>query len=357
MKNVAILTLGLKHNYGGILQAAALYNFLQEEGHNPILLRKYPIERGWKSIVVKFLERLPLQNLKGFRVSYIKYINNLYFLNTYMPNQTAVVNYKSQIEDFINRNEIDAIVVGSDQVWRYSYINDTEYSTYFLDFDINKKVKKISYAASFGIDAWEAPSENQRIKLYLSDFDAVSVRESSGQTICSKDFERNDAELVLDPTLLIDRSFYLDMIKDNQIDKCDCIKYILDNNDKKDELVNKINSEHQHKTIYNLLTKDSKLSVQDWVASFKATNFVITDSFHGMVFSIIFNKQFIVLLNNNRGKDRFLSLCHLLGLEDRLFDPEHEVVLDIKPINYSKVNEKLVMLRNSSRKFLLEALE
>lgn len=357
MKNVAILTLGLRHNYGGILQAAALYNFLKREGYNPVLLRKYQIQKGWKAIIIKALEILPFQNLKGFRNSYIKYINNIQFFNEYMPSQTKIMTYKSQIEEFLNKYEIDAIVVGSDQVWRYTYINDSEYDIYFLNFKLNREIKKISYAASFGIDTWEAPSENLNIKKYLSDFNAVSVRESSGQEICKKDFGKYDVELVLDPTLLIDQSFYLDMIKNKSPKNYDCITYILDENTEKKELVKKINVECQHKSVFNLLTKSSKLSVQDWVASFKSSDFIITDSFHGMVFSIIFNKQFVVLINKDRGSDRFFSLCHLLGLQDRLYDPTLGLTFDLKSIDYSDVNKKLESLRKSSKKYLLDALE
>lgn len=357
MKSIAILTLGLSSNYGGILQAAALYNFLKKEGYNPVLLRKYPIQKGWKFIIMRILEKLPCQNFKGFRISYIKYKNNIRFFNNYMSNQTKVMTYKSQIEDFLNNSEVVAVIVGSDQVWRYTYINDTEYDTYFLNFSLKKKIKKISYAASFGIDTWEAPDEKENINKYLSDFDAVSVRESSGQEICKYDFDKNDVELVLDPTLLIDQSFYSDMIKDSAQEKFDCITYILDESVQKKKLVDNINSKYQHKKVSNLLTKSSTLSVQDWVASFNATNFVVTDSFHGMVFSIIFNKQFVVLINNSRGKDRFVSLCRLLGLENRLFDPTKKVALEFQPINYSEVNEKLANLRENSKKFLLDALE
>ena len=191
----------------------------------------------------------------------------------------------------------------------------------------------------------------------MSDFDAVSVREISGQEICKNDFDKHDVALVLDPTLLIDQSFYLNMIKDRVQEKFDCITYILDDSAKKNELLNKFHSKYQHKNISNLLTKSSTLSIEDWVASFKTTEFVITDSFHGMVFSIIFNKQFVVLLNNNRGKDRFISLCSLLGLNDRLINPNQAVELDFAPIDYLEVNKKLEILKVSSKKFLLEVLE
>lgn len=358
MKNIAILTLGLRHNYGGILQAAALYNFLKKEGYSPILLRKYPIQKGWKALLIKVFSRLPFQNFKGLRVDYLKYKNNIDFFDFYMPNQTSIMTYKSQIENYINSNEIDVVVVGSDQVWRYKYINDTEYDTYFLNFNLNKKIKKISYAASFGVNAWEAPIENQNIEKYLSDFTAISVRESSGQEICKKDFSKNDVELVLDPTLLIERSFYLEMIKRGKSDgkNYDCITYILDNSSKKNELVKQLNSIYKHKRTSNLMSKGSMLSVEDWVASFEAANFVITDSFHGMVFSIIFNKDFLVIINKDRGADRFYSLCKILGLESRLVTPESEDLDRIEPIDYSKVNETLNQLRVKSKQFLINSI-
>jgi len=356
MKNVGVLTLGLKHNYGGILQATALYNFLKNTGYNPILVRKYPIQKGWKFMIIQALESLPFQNFKGIRMAHIKYKNNMHFFDHYMPNQTKIMTYKSEIESYLNESEIESFIVGSDQVWRYTYINDTEYDTYFLNFNLSKKIKKISYAASFGLDRWEEPSKKQDIKNYLSDFTAVSVRESSGQEICKNDFSRYNVQLVLDPTLLIDKSFYLNMIKDRRQENYDCITYILDENNKKNELVAEINSKYQHASKFNLLSKNSTLSIEDWVGSFNDTNFVITDSFHGMVFSIIFNKQFIVLINDNRGRDRFESLCSILGLQDRLIDPNQDIISNFQPIDYARVNENLQTLKVSSKKFLLDAL-
>ena len=162
--------------------------------------------------------------------------------------------------------------------------------------------------------------------------------------------------MVLDPTLLIDQSFYLDMIKNKSPENYDCITYILDENSEKKELVKKINVECQHKSVFNLLTKNSKLSVQDWVASFKSSDFIITDSFHGMVFSIIFNKDFLVIINKDRGADRFYSLCKILGLESRLVTPDSVAIDRMAPIDYSKVNEILDQLRVKSKQFLINSI-
>lgn len=357
MKNIALLTLGLRHNYGGILQAAALYHFLENENFNPILLRKYPV-RNWKTISINIFERIPFQNFKGFRKDYIKYKNNISFFNKYMPIQSPIMYEKNEIEKYIDNNSIHSIVVGSDQVWRYSYINDSQYDTYFLNFNTKKDFKKVSYAASFGINQWEEPQEVKNVQTYLSKFSAISVRESSGVEICKNDFKQNVVSLVLDPTLLVDRSFYLNMLKDNKLTghRYDCITYILDKNQEKSKLIEDIHYDYKHKDKFDLLNIKNTLTIPEWVACFESTNFVVTDSFHGMVFSIIFNKQFIVIVNDNRGKDRFTSLCKLLDLEDRILDSNESKIPNLEPINYSNVNKKIMKLKIFSKKFLLEAL-
>lgn len=357
MKNIGILTLGLKHNYGGILQATALYNFLNNEGYVPLLIRKYPIQNSFKFLILRVLEIIPFQNLKGLRNAHIKYKNNINFLNYYMPNQTKVFKYKTEIEEYLKENSIDYLIVGSDQVWRYSYINDSEYDTYFLNFNIAKKIKKISYAASFGIDRWEEPSKNLDVKKYLSDFNAISVRETSGKLICKENFEIENVQIVLDPTFLVNKSFYLDMIKDSRKTFYDCITYILDKSDRKLKLIDNFNLKYKHINKFDLLSRSSKLTINDWVSYYYYTDFIITDSFHGMVFSIIFNKEFVVLINDDRGRDRFESLCNILGLEDRLISLDQDIIPDFKKINYTEINEKLRLLKIKSKKFLLDTLE
>ncbi len=98
-------------------------------------------------------------------------------------------------------------------------------------------------------------------------------------------------------------------------------------------------------------------SVPEWLASFANADFVITDSFHGMVFSIIFEKEFVVIGNSKRGIDRFISLLSLLKLENRLiFDLKDLEKKDLKPIDYSRVNIVLDNEKKKSKDFLLGAL-
>ena len=355
MSKVGILTLGLRCNYGGILQAAALYNFLKDENFDPVLIRKYPIKKGWRNIVVSCLERIPLQNIKGYRLNYLKYLNNINFFNQYISNQTNIMFHKYEIENYLQSSNINSLIVGSDQVWRYNYINDGEYDTYFLNFNLNKKINKIAYAASFGIDKWEISSENLNIHNYLSDFSAISVRENSAKVICEKDFKISDVEIVLDPTLLVDISFYLNMIKNTIVKESQLITYILDKNQEKEDLINR--EKLKYNSYFDLLNDESIISIEHWVSSFYNADFIITDSFHGMVFSILFNKQFIVILNQERGTDRFNSLCEILDLKDRLLKTGTKIPEDLKEIDYDSINHKLFELRKESREFLLNSLK
>lgn len=357
MKKVGLLTMGLTDNYGGILQAIALYSFIQDIGYDVVLLRKYPIESNLKRRLKKILRVLPFQNIRGLRISNIKYQNNFKFWSKYIENQTPIFTHKSQIEKYIDDN-LSSIVVGSDQVWRYSYINDSEYDIFFLNLNLKKRIKKIAYAASFGIDKWEAPELNEEVGCFLRDFTSVSVREDSGIDICSNSFNYYNVSTVLDPTLLIGADFFKDMVKEEAINRVDSINYVLDNNENKKNVINKINLHYSNFSTRELLNKSSILSISEWVASFRDAKMIITDSFHGMVFSILFEKEFFVIINNNRGADRFTSLCKKLDLMDRLIteDEEHFDFKAIKPLNYSEINKRLSILRNFSSEFLIKSL-
>lgn len=356
MKKIGILTLGLKDNYGGILQAIALYSFIKSNGYSPILIRKYRNENALKKLVRNLLQILPMQNVKGIRQKNLKYKKNIKFWSKYIDNQTQIFTKKDQVSEYACKN-LDAVIVGSDQVWRYSYINDGAYDVFFLNFEFSGK--KIAYAASFGINKWEQPKYNSDIHNYLLDFDSISVREQSGVEICKQSFNIDNVSWVLDPTLLIGADFFKDMIENEKNEKYDSIDYILDRNEQKIKIIDVINEKYKNISNVNLLTGSSTLSIAEWVSKFSCTKMVVTDSFHGMVFSILFEKEFFVIVNKERGADRFISLCKELDILDRLIDISDEKWdLDtIRPLNYLKINHKLSKLRDKSRYFLLNALK
>lgn len=362
MKKIGILTLPLIDNYGGILQAVALYSFLASKGYDVVSIRNdFFISRQlWKRLAVFFLERIPFQDLKGFRGCYIKKKIHDEFINKFMPNRTRAIGCRHDLINLVRDYSFDSVIVGSDQVWRWDYIQD-DYKRYFLDFVNADQTRKIAYAASFGKSTWQASEFNEEVSHLLRDFYAISVRETDALTICQA-LGRVDSKFVLDPTLLVRPEFYDSFIKRKKAkeERKRLLIYILDENDTKDTFVK------QAKTIlgYELvcLGLGADLSVPDWLESFSQASFIITDSFHGMVFSILFNKQFVVIGNPVRGLSRFESMLEIFNLKDRMIRDGDNIgnSLDYfinNIIDYQSVNEKLSILRNQSEFFLVSAID
>jgi hypothetical protein len=274
---------------------------------------------------------------------------------------------KKQVE------QANAIVVGSDQVWRKPYSNIPEY---LLEFSRGMKVKRISYAASFGKDDLSEYGDKliKKSAALAKKFDAISVREDSGVDICNE-YWGVKAQQHVDPTLLLEKDDYLKLINEdlNVLKKSDgqIFTYVLDFDTNKDEIIDKVSSHLKMKsfdimppkpmTKKELKSNPNKFAlphVTQWLKSFKDADFVITDSFHGSVFSIIFNKPFIAIGNKERGLTRFSSLLRLFNLEDRLVSNSNGALSIVdSPINWKEVNE--IKLREKKRgiKYLKDNLQ
>ena len=200
VKKIGVLTLPLKGNYGGVLQAFALTTFLKKNGYNAILIdRQWDIQQSGISYLIKkaIYHHLLIKNVK-------------YFCKKWINPKTKKIISQKQIKE-LNDFGFDAVVVGSDQVWRLEHTTGVG-SNYFLDFLKNKKTKKISYAASFGKDSVDGDSDKlSEIASLLSEFSAISVREESGVKICAELF-KVEVKQVLDPVLLLKRDDYLPII-------------------------------------------------------------------------------------------------------------------------------------------------
>ena len=233
----------------------------------------------------------------------------------------------------------------------------------FLDFAKDWKGKRIAYAASFGVDNWEFSSEETRIcKELAKSFNAISVREDTGVGLCEEYFGIK-AEQVLDPTLLLHSSDYVKLIKEASLQKNNrkLFAYVLDKTPEKIAFVEKVAKEKGLQPNYiNLSFGDIREpvkqrilpSVEQWLSYFYDAEFVVTDSFHGCVFSIIFNKKFVTIGNEERGMSRFKSLLSLLGLERRLCTNLSDIdssILIGENIDYEM---RLSLLRQKSMQFL-----
>ncbi len=267
----------------------------------------------------------------------------------------------------IKKNKFDAIIVGSDQIWRPKYFFSRIENAY-LDFAKKWNIKRISYAASFGAEEWEY-DENQTINCtaLLKKFDAISVRESSAKVMCENKFGV-EALHVLDPTMLLTKENYIELFKEacTQQSKGNLFCYILDKKKETNIITdciakNKglkpffVNSRYEEPNAP--LEERIQKPVEKWLRAFYDAEFVITDSFHACVFSIIFNKPFIVYGNRERGMARFESLLKLFELEERLVSSLSEVnkVLQM-PIDWEKVNSIYKQMKEKSLSFLAKNL-
>lgn len=379
---IGILTQPLHANYGGLLQNYALQQTLVRAGHEV-----ETIDWGGGSGLRAMLYRMKVQVLHTLlpnRYPLLKYMpndkeksiiqrNTNYFINTYINHTEAIHSYDGFVRQAA-KGEYDAYVVGSDQCWRPYY--NAFLPSMFLDFVQDKQVKRIAYAASFGTDKWEFTPQQTAICAPLAKkFDMVSVREDSGVKLC-KEHLGVDAMHVLDPTMLLTKEDYIQLIENEKEPKSNgsLFNYILDPDEKKSAFIQKVAKAKGLKAFQVLpkcqtetRTKDDvKNRIEDcvfpgvttWLRAFMDADMTIVDSFHGMVFSIIFNKPFWAIGNVSRGMSRFTSLLKMFHLENRLLDENNLDDVDFfKPIDWAKVNCILENKREFSKTMLLNKIK
>lgn len=355
---IGIITQPLHNNYGGILQNYALQEVLKRLGHSPITLEG----RHYSFFMYIYLKLRTY--IVGNEKQYRRYIAPP-FKKRNVPRLTWRFVYKyinlssphySHSEQNIRNNELDSVIVGSDQVWRPRYNCHRLFSN-FLEHCQNLTIKKVAYAASFGTGDWEYTKEQEeRCARLIQQFDAVSVREESGVRLCADHLKRNDAVCVLDPTLLLEKKDYEYLcrkIKSSKNYRKTLLAYILDPTE--DLVSNLKNLAEVENMELNLVYAEDGMtrSVEEWLAQFRDADAVITNSYHGTIFSIIFQKPFYTIINAGRGADRFNSLLSSLNISDRLVDYPPLMITDI---NWASISLRLNQLSELSFKFLKNAL-
>jgi len=345
---IGILTLPLHTNYGGILQAFALQSFLKQQGHDVWL-----IKRTWN---INYITRIKIF-VKHFIKKYIlfqKYDANK-FIHRHIKQTTQKYFTSETLQKYVKNKHFDAFIVGSDQIWRPKFAGDILYD-YFLHFINDQVIKKIAYAASFGEDEWSFSKEQTTIcSKLLQQFNAVSVREKSGIMLCKNNMGVI-AKHVLDPTMLLGKKNYLLLTKNIKVNGNLFVYNILGSIQENEKIVS-IVMKKEHLIPFRMTVNKNNVSVERWLKSFDVAKFVVTDSFHACIFSIIFNKPFIVFTNNVEGRTRFVSLLSEFGLENRLIQSSEqtESVLNTY-IDWSFVNLVLKTKQMESLQFLQNAL-
>lgn len=371
---IGIYTLPLNYNYGGLLQAFALQTVLQQMGHEVVIIDrplhvKEPFYKRPREKAKRFVRRYLLFD-KSVRVFQENYEAKLYpEISKYT--QQFIDQYLNTIEvtdtHHLNEYDYDAIIVGSDQIWRCAF-HDTKRKLYdaYLEFAESwTHLRRISYAASLGTDVWEYSKEKEiRCKSLLAKFDAISVREVSGVQLLKQHFDV-EAIQVLDPTMLLDSSDYAKIFKTahTPVSNGNMMVYVLDDSARKKELISEYESKLQLTAFcVNSQADNINLPVHQriqppldrWLRGFQDAQFVVTDSFHACVFSILFGKSFVAIGNKNRGISRFESLLQMFGLSDRLVSEDGDAYMPKSDVSLAQT--KLKELRAQSMQYLTSAL-
>lgn len=372
---IGILSLNPGQNYGGILQSYALQKVLEDAGHEVhVIAKKHHKKELYWGLIPRLGVRIVRKIFKN-RKTIIwaeKYHNRIapkIFQNTFrFCKEHLNIHLIFKFSD-IKPSDFDAFIVGSDQVWRPRYFEEQygeDISNAFLKFAKDWSVKRIAYAPSFGSDSWEFSSKStKQCKELIREFNAISVREESGIKLC-KEYLGVNAIQLCDPTLLLKKTDYESLVKsDTPLNTGSLLVYCLDKSKEFDSLVDKIVKEKNLVPFYVNSKQDENLSIEErikpsiesWIRGFMDAQYVVTDSFHACVFSLIFHKPFVVFGNKNRGLARFNSLLKIVGQESRLVyssvDYNEENVI---PLSFDDIDIVIEGLRLQSMSFLKEAL-
>ena len=421
---VAIFTLPLVNNYGGILQAYALQRALESYGFEAPVVNLKIRQRGlFSRDYLKFLlaKLIYFKKYKNAEFSTLRYYADTQRFISQNIETTREIYSPAALKRLFEQEKFGACVLGSDQVFNPPYFDAFE-NDFSLGFAPQNCIK-IAYAASFGGESFKGARDLELHKANLAKFKAISVRERGATALCESVFGISGAAFVLDPTLLAGREVFEKFISpagaassvkpsaaefaqsdagraeaddvqiaicaasqetkaaktrgaaqnlngtaadiadtafsaqntgENAVQKGQIFAYILDQNERKSEILKSV-SEREELGVREVNDKANRVSIEEWLSLIAGAQLVITDSFHGCAFSILFNKPFFAFINENRGSSRFYSLFESFELQDRVIKSVSDVSLS-KQVDWARVNEILSRRREASREFLISNL-
>ena len=280
---------------------------------------------------------------------------NIYFVK----NQMKLIEINKSYDE-LNETDFDYLIVNSDQTW--SNYNPKYFLDYgFLKFSENWNIPKLVYGASYPFDKWlYSKTLTQKMTLLLKKMKAISVRELPTINFAKK-YLNATTEFVLDPTLLIDKKYYLDLIKNYNgnfdSNKSYLCVYQLDKNKNIRKFIYKSASKLKL-SIYNVNLENENY-IEDFLKCINISKAVITDSYHGTVFSILFEKPFISFINKGRGNTRFYTLRYIFNAKNRIISKNVNTKNKIKYLKHQhKINKDIFeKLKNRSLLFLKKHLQ
>ena len=373
-KKVAILTTHNVDNYGAILQTYSTFNYIKQISdpiiinfENPMFkpslkLIRYSGLSSYKSCIKDILRiRSRYSLIKKFR-EFIKDNLNL---------TSKVSREKLNSLDFLNN--FDVLLVGSDQVWNPDITNIKKKlnSDYFFETDTSEKIRKISYASSFGGKNFQT-GELEKINTYLKKFYKISVREENTLRFLNQENQKK-AQSVLDPVFLTEKKSWQEMAnKSNVLTNVKNNDYILVYSVVRSKMIKVITGQIKKNTNFKIITIDPNLLANtnndkkvsnagpiDFLSLFSNASFIVTDSFHGSAFSLIFEKKFLTIASDVKYSNRIIDLLNNIGCEKNIILKQSESQ-DLEDIEKYKISEqskiKLDELILKSKNFIDEAI-
>lgn len=352
MKRIGIITINDNNNYGNRLQNYAVQEYLKRLGFEVETLRNVEASNDKK----KFILRLIKKKLKENKHNLTERDRCFKFFNNNIKFSENKITAFSHI-----KNKYDYFIVGSDQVWNPNIgrLRDVD----LLSFADSKQ--RISLSASFGVNCI-SKEDKKKIKKELYKFKSISVREEAGKRIINDVLPRNDVEVLIDPTMLLTADEWDKVAKKpKQLDNLKNKRYILtyflgnlsmDKKGKIEKIAQKNNCE-----IINILDKNSpfyQTGPSEFLYLEKNAILICTDSFHSCVFSILYNRPFLVFQregNVNKMNSRIETLLNKFNLEDR--EVNENITDDKLKYDYSQAYKILENERDKTKIFIKNALD
>lgn len=370
--NIRIITYIHSYNYGAFLQAKATYLLIKKIGFNALFLDYCNKGEIKQRRLIKYYKNFDLKtnikaNIGAVYFGYVKkeLINGRNNFENSIKEFPKTVYYKS-LKEIEKKEKIDLLICGSDQIWNPNICDNEIDPIYYGNMNATRNV--ISFASSFGSYSFD---DNQLviIKDYFKKFKYISVREEYGKKIIKNLLPNAHIEVVLDPTLCLNKEEWLaNSVDEKKFKEETKVPYMLiysvADYHKLENAINLVSKKLNLKTVWvkNDTRKNLKVDYivnnanpNDFLWLINNAEYIVTDSFHGTIFSINFKKNFTSIINE-KNPDRVLNICKKLELLDHV-QKYTDKNFNTTPINYENISKKLDIMRNQSIDWLKKAIQ
>ena len=371
-EKVALMTCFLD-NCGACLQAFALQQTIEKLGCKCDMIR-FTEPNGYRRASLlnssRLIDKLKCVRSKEFKRQYDAGLYKISAFNIFRKKYLKLTKEEYKTYDSLSAisNGYPAFVCGSDQIWNPTFYKKCN-PAYYLAF-VPDGIKKIAYAPSIGLN--DIPEEYRAsFQKYVERFDSLSVREKRGAELISA-YTGRTAEFVLDPTLLLSTAEWKRLVKAPAKKRPYIFCYLFGRHEYYREVIDRMISKTGYDAVmYPIFREDGDAPYekvinggpQEFISLISEAEYVLTDSFHATVFSLIFNRSFYTLIRDsdndkNSMNSRIYSLLECVGKTDRLLAKEDALTVEPVPVSdFSGANQTIAALKESSIQYLKKALE